>query len=155
MLILKTLPAGLILVTPDSTAEMESLYQLRWEILRQPLGLSPGSEQDQMEETSTHRMIWDPVSKLALASGRIHAVNPNEAQIRYMAVARQAQGMGLGKLILEALEVVAAEKSWPEIWLNAREEALPFYLKSGYQNQGEIDPILGIRHFRMTKSVIQ
>jgi GNAT superfamily N-acetyltransferase len=124
MLILKTLPAGLILVTPDSDAEMACLFGLRWEILRQPLGLARGSEQDLLEESSIHRLVWDPASGRALASGRIQSAGPHTAQIRYMAVSREAQGIGLGREILLALESVCQENAWNEIWLNAREEAL-------------------------------
>ena len=44
---------------PQTSEEFEQYYQLRWEILRQPWHKALGSEQDELEQQSIHRMILD------------------------------------------------------------------------------------------------
>ena len=45
------------IINPQSTEELKAYYQLRWEILREPLGFEQGSEKDNLEDVSIHRVI--------------------------------------------------------------------------------------------------
>ena len=89
-----------------------------------------------------------------MAVGRLHKTSQSQAQIRYMAVASEQQGAGLGRLIIQALESEAAKHGVTTIELNAREIALPFYQKLGYQQVAKAHLLYGeIQHFLMTKSL--
>jgi N-acetylglutamate synthase-like GNAT family acetyltransferase len=155
MLVLKYLPNGNILAEPNSEKELEAIFNLRWEVLRKDWNLPRGSEQDEIELQSIHRLIsTDETLSTVMACGRIQkSINEAEAQIRYMAVAANHQRKGLGNIILSSLEDVAKTEGIQSIFLNARENALDFYKNAGYQIENEINPFLGIRHFRMLKSL--
>lgn len=73
-------------------------------------------------------------------------------QIRGMAVLPEYQKSGFGKQLVEHSERFLKDKNIPLIWFNAREVAVDFYKKSGYQVMGkpfEI-PDVGV-HFIMFK----
>ncbi len=155
MLVLKTLPDAVCLIQPDVPSEFQLLFRLRWEMLRKPWGLPPGSEQDAEEEHTIHRAILRPADvPEMLACGRIQETEPGLAQVRYMAVDHRFHGKGYGMEVLRSLEEAARSFSGcGQIFLKARENALGFYLKAGYRLDTEIEPYLGIRHFRMLREL--
>ncbi len=138
---------------PQSADEFKKYYQLRWQILRKPWQQPLGSEQDKLEQQACHRMLTDEKNTI-VAVGRFHKTNQHQAQIRYMAVANKQQGKGLGAIILNALEQEAAKQGVTEISLNARENAICFYQKQGYSQQGFSHQLYGeVNHYVMTKTL--
>ena len=142
------------IIEPTTSEEFEKYYNLRYEVLRKPWGQPPGSERDEGEETSIHRMIIDNKTGNALAVGRIHFNSTHEAQIRYMAVADDLQGKGLGSQIISALEDVARGKGIQRIILSARENARQFYKNNGYEIMEKTHLLFGkIQHWLMRKEL--
>ena len=84
---------------PKNQAEFDGYYQLRWQILRSPWQQPLGSEQDDLEGQSYHRVIVDDIDNV-VGVGRMHKCSQDTAQVRYMAIDDSAQGKGLGKLLL-------------------------------------------------------
>ncbi len=120
-------------VKPESEKEFELYFDLRYKILRKPWEQPRGSERDDEDETSFHRMIIEDSTKEAVAVGRLQFNSKDEAQIRYMAVADNYQGEGIGSKIVTALEEIAMEKGAGWIILQARENAVQFYQSNGYE----------------------
>ena len=142
------------IIEPTTSEEFKKYYNLRYEILRKPWGQPPGSERDEGEETSIHRMIIDNTTGNALAVGRLQFNSTHEAQIRYMAVADDLQGKGLGSQIISALEDVARGKGIQRIILSARENALQFYKNNGYEIVRKTHLLFGeIQHWLMGKEL--
>ena len=142
------------IIEPTTSEEFKKYYNLRYEILRQPWGQPRGSERDEGDETSIHRMIIDKNSGDALAVGRLQFNSTHEAQIRYMAVADDLQGKGLGSQIISALEDVARGKGIQRINLSARENALQFYKNNGYEIVKKTHLLFGeIQHWLMGKEL--
>ena len=142
------------IIEPTTSEEFKKYYNLRYEILRKPWGQPSGSERDEGEETSIHRMIIDKKTGTALAVGRIQFNSTHEAQIRYMAVADDLQGKGLGSQIISALEDVARAKGIQRIILSARGNALQFYRNNGYEILKKTHLLFGdIQHWLMVKEL--
>jgi predicted GNAT family N-acyltransferase len=138
---------------PSTPGEYQHYYELRWKILRAPWGKQPGSEQDELEKTSTHLMAVDDDNSI-LGVGRLHFNSIQEAQIRYMAVAGAHQRTGIGTLLLNALELKAAALGATRISIDARETALRFYRKHGYGPVGPGQVLYNaIAHVKMTKNI--
>tara|TARA_R110002049_G_scaffold274391_2_gene452320 strand:+ start:1067 stop:1591 length:525 start_codon:yes stop_codon:yes gene_type:complete len=73
-------------------------------------------------------------------------------QLRGMAILKEFQGYGFGKIILEHGELILKNKKVKTIWCNAREVAVNFYKKTGYQTIGKPFDIKDIgKHFIMYK----
>jgi GNAT superfamily N-acetyltransferase len=69
---------------------------------------------------------------------------PTDWRLRGMAVVPEARRRGVGRALLEACERHAREHGARRIWFNARVDALPFYLDSGYEVIGEPYELPGI-----------
>ena len=121
------------IIEPDSSAEFEQYYNLRYEVLRKPWLQPKGSEKDDGDKSSIHRMIIDESNGKAVAVGRLQFNTSEEAQIRYMAVSDNYQLKGYGNIIIKTLEDIALNKGIRNIILQARENALKFYWKNGYE----------------------
>ena len=142
------------IIEPKSSEEYKKYYKLRYEILRKPWRQPKGSERDEGEETSIHRMIIDEETKDAIGVGRLQFNSTHEAQIRYLAVADKFQGKGLGSQIISALEDVARGKGIQRIILSARENALQFYKNNGYEIVKKTHLLFGkIQHWLMSKEL--
>ena len=121
------------IIEPNSSAEFEQYYNLRYEVLRKPWLQPKGSEKDDGDKSSIHRMIIDESNGKAVAVGRLQFNTSEEAQIRYMAVSDNYQLKGYGNIIVKTLEDIALNKGIRNIILKARENALKFYWKNGYE----------------------
>jgi N-acetylglutamate synthase-like GNAT family acetyltransferase len=135
--------------SPKSKEEFKEYFEFRWEMLRKPLGLEHGSEQDELENTTAHIAALN--DEKIIGTGRLQLETDNTARIRYMAVANAYQNQGIGSSILKQLEKIAKNKNVQTCWLYARENAIRFYLKNNYQMKGNANSALEIKHFRMEK----
>lgn len=140
------------LITPATEAQWQDYYQLRYLVLRAPWQQPPGSERDELELKAHHRMIVNAAGEV-LAVGRLHQVDADTAQVRYMAVAEAARGSGFGVVMLQALEQQALAIGVQRVILNARDSAVVFYKKSGYQVGAAQPPLFGIAHWQMYKAL--
>jgi len=140
--------------SPVSEQDWTDYFQLRWRILRAPWQQPPGSERDELEDSAFHLMAVDENSK-TVATGRLHRLDDDTAQIRYMAVIEELQGCGLGSRILQQLEHTARDWHCRQIALNARNSCLGFYQKHGYEVIAEAPTLFGsIAHKRMRKRLV-
>ncbi|MGB1262048.1 MAG: YiiD C-terminal domain-containing protein [Cognaticolwellia sp.] len=138
---------------PKNNAEFEQYYQLRWQILRKPWQQPIGSEKDDLEAQSYHRVVVDDMDNI-VGVGRIHNSEQNIAQIRYMAIDPSAQGRGLGNLLIQELERTAAHVGVKTIELNARDNAIGFYQQLGYFDKGYSHTLYGeVSHNKMSKVI--
>ena len=141
----------MIVTEPTSEKDFELYYDLRWRILRKPWNQPKGSEKDELEDKSIHAMVCE-VDRVPIGVGRAHFNSDEEAQLRYMAVEEEWQGKGIGKMILSYLEGKIKEKGAKVIILNARDIAIKFYEKNGYEIVKEAHTLFdAIPHYRMRK----
>ena len=141
------------LKSPENNDEWERYLLFRWEVLRKPLGMAMDSLADSVEEESFHLMGVDKDGNV-IASGRVHFNSSHEAQIRYMAVDDNFKRQGIGSEIVNALEKYALSKKANTMTLNARENAISFYLSLGYSEVCPYQSDTGIPHKTMKKDLI-
>ena len=121
-------------------------------MLRKPLHLPPGSEQDELEKSSFHIAAYEN-SKI-IGVGRLHIETDHSARIRYMAVHKDYQKQGVGSQILKELEQFAKKNNVQICWLYARENAISFYMNNGFKIKGDSNSeLLGLNHERMEKQL--
>ena len=142
----------MIIKSPKTKEEYFKYYDLRWRILRAPWNQPKGSEQDELEGQSIHVMVVENDEVIGI--GRAHFNSDEVAQLRYMAIIEDWQGKGVGKLILDELEKRVVEKGAKRIILHARDNAVKFYEKNGYNVVKESHTLFGvIPHFLMEKLI--
>jgi predicted GNAT family N-acyltransferase len=138
--------------TPNTKAEWDAYYQLRWEVLRKPWNQPQGSEKDPDENSFCHLAAFENESILGV--GCLKMINDKEAQVRFMAVANSLQRKGVGVSLMNALEVEAFSRRAHKVVLHAREIAVPFYEYCGY-SMVEKSYLLydSIQHYLMSKEI--
>lgn len=106
---------------------------------------------------------WPGVAHLALrVDGELVAVSswvprPHDGvpgvQLRGMATARTVQGQGLGGVLLEAGCERMAARGDTLVWANARDAALAFYLRHGFEVVGDgfVDATTQLPHHRILR----
>ena len=144
--------------TPCTPAEWAAYYKLRYAVLRQPWQQPPGSERvaDDDEPGTLHALLLAeaPGTPEALAVGMLQPTSPTQGQIRFMAVAPEAAGTGLGQRVVAHLEAQARAVGLCEIVLHSREAAVGFYERLGYTVVEPSHLLFGvIPHFLMRKQL--
>ena len=100
-------------------------------------------------------MVCD-ASNQCIGVGRLQFNTETEAQIRYMAVAKEVERQGVGRIIIDSLEKQAKEKNITSIILDAREPAIGFYEKLGYAKKEKTYLLFNsIQHYRMEKNLLR
>ena len=141
-----------VIKQPESPEEFKSYINLRYRILRAPWGEPEGSEVDEIEDQCFHIMATDNGHILGVA--RMQFNTADQAQIRYMAVEREYEGNGIGRMLVNALEQEARNKNIGTVILDAREPAVGFYQKLGYNIEKKSYVLFNeIQHFRMTRQI--
>ena len=140
----------LIIREPESSKEWKNYYRLRWEILRAPLNLDKGSEKDDLEDFATHRAIFE--NEKIIGVGRLHFIDKDKAQIRYMAVLEEYRGKGLGRMIVEEFAQISEQNKIFKIILYARDSVIEFYKKLGFEIIKKAHRLGNIQHFLMERN---
>ena len=144
---------------PRTPAEWAAYYQLRYAVLRQPWQQPPGSERcpADAEPGTIHALLLAAdasAAPVALAVGMLQPTGGPQGQIRFMAVAPAAAGTGLGRRVVAYLEQEARAGGLTEIVLHARETAVGFYEKLGYELVAPSHTLFGVLpHFLMRKQL--
>ena len=145
----------LITQIPETAQEWEQYYQLRYTVLREPWGQLKGSEVLQDEDQSDHVMVINSETNEIVGVARMQTNTPTQGQVRCVAVAPHVQGRGVGKLLMQYLENLAQQKGIKEIILDARENAVKFYISIGYEIFEDSYLLFGeIQHWKMRKKLM-
>lgn len=75
-------------------------------------------------------------------------------KLRQMAVDPALQRSGVGTQLVNAADLYAVQEGKEKIVLHARETAVPFYTKLGYEVTGLPFTEVGIPHLRMEKFLV-
>jgi predicted GNAT family N-acyltransferase len=118
------------IISPKTKQDFDKYYELRWRVLRKPWQQAKGTEQDKDEKIAYHLMAIE--NNVILAVARLQNISSTEAQLRYMAVDKQHENLGLGRAIVLSMEQYARKNNILSIMLHARENAVGFYKKTGY-----------------------
>lgn len=131
------------------TPEYEATVALRFKVLREPLGLTFTQEQLATEASDLHCALWETTDLLACLI--LSPLAEGEIKMRQVAVRPDLQGKGLGRILVEFSEATARDRGYQDMVLNARDTAVPFYLRLGYELEGDPFTEVGIPHRKMRK----
>ena len=138
---------------PVSAGEWDRLWDLRWRVLRAPWGQPRGSERDALDDVAVQRIAVAAGGRV-VGVGRLQLNSAEEGQVRYMAVEESMRSRGIGGALLEALEAEARRLGVRRIVLEARQEAVPFYLRHGYRVVAAGKTLFGsVAHAAMAKDL--
>jgi len=131
------------------SGEYEETVALRDEVLRKPLGLSYDPTELAGEKESFHFALREGAELVACLV--LKPLDERCIKMRQLAVRDNAQGKGFGRELVNYAHSLAKERGYAEIVLHARETALGFYEKLGYQVEGNPFTEVGLPHLVMRK----
>ncbi|MFM8856788.1 MAG: GNAT family N-acetyltransferase [Actinomycetota bacterium] len=133
---------------------------LRREVLRVDMPEATVDFEGDDHPATFHLAVFDQLQSIIAVSSWmerpfIDDSSRRSIQLRGMATKVTFQSFGLGALLLEAGFRTARERSIDMIWANARDAALNFYLKNGFEIVGDgfIEEVTRLPHHRVRRSV--
>lgn len=129
--------------------------RLRFEVLRAPLGMVEGSEENPQEARCAHCVAID--TRASRVVGCVLALpdrdEPTRVKLLQMAVAPESAGLGIGARLVRELEGRVRAEGAVEVHMHARLSARGFYEKLGYSAEGEIFSEVGLPHILMRRAL--
>ncbi len=130
----------------------DELLRLRDQILRKPLGLEFTAEDIAEEYKDIHLVCYDLAMNMK-GGLLLSPKDKGQIKMRQVAVSEDIQRQGIGALLVEKSEEIALEQGFKKMVLSARDTAVPFYKKLGYKKVGAAFEEVGIKHFKMEKTL--
>lgn len=131
----------------DWHVDREILQALREEVFIREQSVPTDMEWDEFDPLSRH--VVASVDGIPIGTGRLLP----DGHIGRMAVLREWRGKGAGGALLTRLMEIARTLGMQRVLLNAQVQALPFYLRHGFQAEGEEFLDAGIAHRRMWRDL--
>jgi GNAT superfamily N-acetyltransferase len=139
-------------IIDHGSREYRQMIDLRYEILRKPLGLSFTEEELDRERNDILIGAFD--EERLLACCLLTRMDPVTCKLRQMAVHNSQQGKGIGATMMNFAENVARDRGFKAMAMHARKTATGFYEKLGYRVEGDEFMEVTIPHYLMKKKLI-
>ncbi len=140
-----------ISVTEHGSRNYWHAVDLRYAVLREPLGLNFTREQLLAEDKDIH--IVYHTDAMVIATLMLTPLDGGHIKMRQVAVDEQYQGAGIGAKIVEYSEAYALDHGFHTMELSARKNAVSFYQKQGYNIVGDEYMEVTIPHYKMEKDL--
>lgn len=131
--------------------EYKQMIDLRYHILRKPLGLTFSDVDLEREKNDILIGCFDDDRLEACCV--LTPTGPKEVRLRQMAVLSGLQGKGMGRVLMQFAENVASDQGYRKITMHARTTAIGFYEKLGYSVTGSEFQEVTIPHYAMEKEL--
>jgi GNAT superfamily N-acetyltransferase len=138
-------------IIDHGTKEYKQMVDLRYNMLRRPLGLTFSEEELQGEINNILIGCFDD-DKLE-GCCMLVAKDTETLQLRQMAVISGLQGKGIGRVLMQFAENIARDRGYKKLIMHARKTAMGFYEKLGYKKIGNEFLEVTIPHYAMEKSL--
>ncbi len=131
----------------DWSVDRNILSALRTEVFIREQSVPADMEWDELDAQSRHLVAF--VDGVPIGTGRLLP----DGHIGRMAVLRAWRGKGVGSALLTGLMEIARALGRQRVLLNAQVRAVPFYLRHGFEAEGEEFLEAGIAHRRMWRDL--
>ena len=138
-------------ILDHGSPEYKHMLDLRYQILRKPLGLE--FNQEDLEKEKEDILIGAYEDDEMLGCCLLTATNNSSVRLRQMAVRPGLQGKGIGRALMQFAENISRDRGFKKITMHARTTAVGFYEKQGYDAVGDQFEEVTIPHVIMEKSL--
>jgi predicted N-acetyltransferase YhbS len=134
-----------------SDALRNAEFDLRWRVLRAPLAQPRAAARFPFEDESLHLVALD--SGKVVGCVLFHPEGADTGRLFQMAVEPERQGQRIGRQLVGTLEAEVARRGFRTVTLHAREAAVGFYARLGYEAFGEPFVEIGVSHRHMRRTL--
>jgi GNAT superfamily N-acetyltransferase len=118
-------------IIDHGSPEYKQMVDLRYQILRKPLGLFFTLEELDQEKDDILLGCFDDDRLEGCCM--LTQEDPKTVRLRQMAVFSGLQGKGIGRVLMTFAENIARDRGFRRLTMHARKSALGFYEKAGYK----------------------
>jgi predicted GNAT family N-acyltransferase len=130
--------------------EWTSAVKLRESILREPLGSWFTNEE--LAEEKDHFQIAGFLDHSIVATA-VLVPEGNRMKMQRVVVKEDLRNLNIGSEMMRFCEQFGSDKHVAEMYCHARDTAVNFYLKNGYEGEGDYFDEDGIPHLKMSKKL--
>jgi N-acetylglutamate synthase-like GNAT family acetyltransferase len=134
------------------TPDYQQMLNLRYEILRKPLGLQFKPEELESEKDAILIAAFEDEKMLGCCF--LTKVDNETVRLRQMAVQNNLQGKGIGASLMNFAENIARDRGYKTMLMHARKTTVQFFEKQGYKVEGNEFIQLTIPHCAMKKKLV-
>lgn len=137
----------------ESWPRFGEVLELIYDVLYRDFAVAPDCEWYPPGEAGQHVVALANHGQLLGVARLMGRPGDVARQLRQVAVRPAIHRTGVGRSLVNELERVAREEGTREIVLNARDTAIPFYERLGYEAEGDVfmSELTGIPHRFMRK----
>lgn len=136
---------------PFGSADYHRAVGLRFDVLRRQLAPGAADDDYDAEADYLHFGLFDESTLLACCF--VVPMENRQGRLRQMAVRADRQKTGLGRELMRKVETALAALGYQRIILHAREVAMGFYARIGYNVTSDEFLEVGLPHYRMEKTL--
>ncbi len=136
-------------IIDHGTEAYQQMVDLRFNVLRKPLGLDFTSEELEKEKEDVLIGCFDE-EKLE-GCCLLTSVGSDAFRLRQMAVSNGLQGKGVGRVLMSFAENISRDMGKKKLLMHARKSSVGFYEKIGYKICGDEFDEVTIPHYVMEK----
>jgi len=137
------------IVIVSTAGEREDAVSVRIAVFVVEQGIPREEEIDEHDDSAIHCVGY--VAGVAVAAGRLVISDEGYGKVGRMAVLAAHRSRGLGRLVLDGIELEAARRGIALLKLSAQLRARSFYERAGYDAVGDVYDEVGIAHIAMEK----
>lgn len=131
--------------------QLNIAFEIRKEVFVKEQGVQLADEFDEfdhLDDRCGHLLVY--YNEHAVGTGRLRIVD-EYGKLERICLLEDYRKLGLGKVIVQALEEIAKEKGVTKVKLHGQKQAEGFYHRIGYQTASDVFMEDGIPHVLMTK----
>ncbi len=142
---------NILIRPPQNTKEFDEYFALRWKLLRKPWG-QPFENRSEASELHSRHYVAVSGQGAIVGCGRLLIIDRSTVQVRSVGVDERLRGRGIGKKLMLHMEHEARSSGHTRVFLQARENAVPFYQSLGYRILEKTHLLFNeIQHYSMEK----
>ncbi|WP_010290765.1 GNAT family N-acetyltransferase [Kurthia massiliensis] len=141
-------------VVVQTTVDLERAFSIRKTVFVAEQNVPLDEEIDEfdvLDGRCTHLLMSNEDDE-AVGTGRVRLVG-EYGKLQRVAVLKPYRSFGIGRMIITALERIAAERGATKTKLDAQVHAIGFYEKLGYVVSSDVFLDAGIEHVLMVKTL--
>ena len=135
------------------SSRYKELFDLRYKILLQPLGLKFLDSYREEEASFLHVGCVENSTDELIGGLILVPIDNEEIRVMQVAIDTIHQGEGIGKKLVEHAENIAREIGYEKLVMHAMLSVVGFYEKLGFKQEGDLFEEKGISFIRMVKDL--
>jgi predicted GNAT family N-acyltransferase len=136
----------------SSQADLDAAFQLRRHVFEVEQKIPRPLYPDTFDGLADHAVAYDEAGR-CVGTGRAFRLDSRTVRIGRQVVAPDARHNGVGRSVYEALERITRMRGMKEIVVHAHLHAEPFYLRIGFEREGDVFEERGVRRVKLRKRI--